>query len=165
MEVASVYTKGDAVVYPMHGAGIIQDFEEKNIDGICRSYCILRIPIGDLTIMLEASAMENINLRKVMTSCDIARVMDDVVKMPTQTTGDNWNKRYKDNLEKIKSGLLSDTATVFRNLYYREKQRGLSSAEKKMLSNVKKIMLSEIMLSYEVEKLEAEEILEKSMFV
>ena len=161
-----MYAKGDAVVYPMHGAGIIEDFEEKNIDGICRSYCVLRIPIGDLTIMLEASSMENVNLRKVMTSCDIARVMDDVVKMPAQPAGDNnWNKRYKDNLEKIKSGQLSDTAMVFRSLYCREKQRGLSSAEKKMLSNVKKIMLSEIMLSYDVEKLEAEEILEKSMVV
>jgi CarD family transcriptional regulator len=160
-----VYAKGDAVVYPMHGAGIIEDFEEKNIDGICRSYCVLRIPIGDLTIMLEASAMENVNLRKVMTSCDIARVMNDVVKMPTQPTGDNWNKRYKDNLEKIKSGRLSDAAMVFRSLYSREKQRGLSSAEKKMLSNVKKIMLSEIMLSYDVERPEAEEILEKSMIV
>lgn len=160
-----VYAKGDAVVYPMHGAGIIEDFEEKNIDGICRSYCVLRIPIGDLTIMLEASAMENVNLRKVMTSCDIARVMDDVVKMPALPAADNnWNKRYKDNLERIKSGQLSDAAIVFRNLYNREKQRGLSSAEKKMLSNVKKIMLSEIMLSYDVEKLEAEEILEKSMF-
>jgi len=164
MEGALVYTKGDAVVYPMHGAGIIQDFEEKDIDGIRRSYCVLRIPIGDLTIMLEASAMENVNLRKVMPSCDIAKIMDDVVKMPAQPTGDNWNKRYKDNLEKIKSGLLSDTAIVCRNLYSREKQRGLSSAEKKMLSNAKKIMLSEIMLSYEVEKPEAEEILEKSMF-
>jgi len=109
--------------------------------------------------------MENVNLRKVMTSCDIARVMDDVVKMPALPAADNnWNKRYKDNLERIKSGQLSDAAIVFRNLYNREKQRGLSSAEKKMLSNVKKIMLSEIMLSYDVEKLEAEEILEKSMF-
>ena len=161
-----VYAKGDAVVYPMHGAGIIEDFEDKNIDGICRSYCILRIPIGDLTIMLEASSMENVNLRKVMARCDIARVMDDVVKMPPQpVAGDssNWNKRYRDNLEKIKSGLLLDAAMVFRSLYFREKQRGLSSAEKKMLSNVKKIMLSEIMLSYNVEKPEAEEILEKSM--
>ncbi|MDR2183277.1 MAG: CarD family transcriptional regulator, partial [Clostridiales bacterium] len=142
-----LYAKGDAVVYPMHGAGIIEDFEIKTIDGICRSYCVLRIPIGDLTIMLEASAMENVNLRKVLPSGDIARVMDDVVKMPAQPSGDNWNKRYKDNLEKIKSGCLSDAAMVFRNLYCREKQRGLSSAEKKMLSNVKKIMLSEIMLS------------------
>ena len=159
------YTIGDAVVYPMHGAGIIEDFEEKYIDGICRSYCILRIPIGDLTIMIDASAMENVRLRKVMPSCDIARVMDDAVKMPAQSAGDNWNKRYKDNMEKIKSGLLLDAAVVFRSLYFREQQRGLSSAEKKMLSNVKKIMLSEIMLSYDVEKPEAEEILEKSMAV
>jgi len=164
MEVRTLYAKGDAVVYPMHGAGIIEDFEEKNIDGVCRSYCVLRIPIGDLKIMLDASAMENVNLRRVMPSVDIARVMKDAVKMPAATsTGDNWNQRYKDNLEKIKSGSLLDAAMVFRSLYSREKVRGLSSAEKKMLSNVKKIMLTEIMLSYDVEKPEAEEILEKSM--
>jgi len=143
----------------MHGAGIIEDFEEKNIDGVCRSYCILHIPVGDLKIMLAADALEDVNLRKVMPRCDFARVMDDVVKSPIMPSADNWNQRYKDNLEKIKSGELSDTASVFRSLHHREGQRGLSSAEKKMLTIVKKIMLSEIMLSYEVEKFEAEEIL------
>ena len=160
-----MYAKGDAVVYPMHGAGIIEDFEEKNIDGVSRSYCVLRIPIGDLKIMLDVSSMQDTNIRRIMTRSDIARVMHDVVTMPAPSVsmGDNWNQRYKDNLEKIKSGRLLDAAIVFRSLYSREKMRGLSSAEKKMLGNVKKIMLTEIMLSYGVEKPEAEEILEKSM--
>ena len=154
-----VYTKGDAVVYPMHGAGIIEDFEDKNIDGVCRSYCVLHIPVGDLKIMLAADAMEDVNLRKVMPRCDIAKVLDDVIKEPLMPAAENWNQRYKDNLEKIKSGDLSNTASVFRSLHHREGQKGLSSAEKKMLTTVKKIMLSEIMLSYQIEKLEAEEIL------
>ena len=158
-----LYAKGDAVVYPMHGAGIIEDFEEKNIDGIWRNYYVLHIPIGGLKIMLSADAMEAVNMRKVMSSCDIARVMDDVVNMPIGPAAENWNQRYKENLEKIKSGRLSDAALVFRSLYFREKQRGLSSAEKKMLTTVKKIMLSEIMLSYNVEKPEAEKILERSV--
>lgn len=158
-----LYLKGDAVVYPMHGAGIIEDFEEKSIDGICRSYYVLRIPIGDLKIMLAADAVDGTNMRKVMPSCDIARVMDDVVKAPPEPPAANWSQRYKDNLAMIKSGRLSDTALVFRSLYSRERQRGLSSAEKKMLTTVKKIMLSEIMLSYNVEKIEAEQILEKSI--
>jgi len=147
----------------MHGAGIIEDFEEKNIDGISRGYYVLRIPIGDLKIMLAADAMSTINMRRVMPSGDIAQVMDDAISAPLGPVAENWSQRYKENLEKIKSGQLSDAAIVFRNLYSREKQRGLSSAEKKMLTTVKKIMLSEIMLSYNVEKFEAEEILEKSM--
>ena len=159
------YTKGDAVVYPMHGAGVIEDLEEKNIDGISRNYYVLRIPIGDLKIMLAADAVGSMNMRKVMPQDDIAQVMDSVQKMPPSPVVANWSQRYKDNLEKIKSGQLSDAALVFRSLHARERQRGLSSAEKKMLTTVKKIMLSEIMLSYDVEKPEAEAILEKSMCV
>ena len=158
-----LYTKGDAVVYPMHGAGVIEDLEEQSIDGVSRSYYVLRIPIGDLKIMLAADAVGNSNMRKIMGADDIAQVMDTVVNMPHIPATANWAQRYKENLEKIKSGELSDAAVVFRSLYSRERARGLSSAEKKMLTTVKKIMLSEIMLSYKVEKGEAEKILEKSM--
>jgi len=158
-----LYTKGDAVVYPMHGAGVIEDLEIQNIDGVLRNYYVLRIPIGDLKIMLAADAVGNTNMRKVMPQDDIAQVMDDVVNMPETPVTANWSQRYKDNLEKIKSGQLSDAALVFRSLHSRERQRGLSSAEKKMLTTVKKIMLSEIMLSYDVEKDVAEDILDKNM--
>jgi len=147
----------------MHGAGVIEDLEAKSIDGISRDYYVLRIPIGDLKILLAADSVSNTNMRKVMPQNDIAQVMYDAVKMPLIPTAANWSQRYKDNLEKIKSGQLSDAALVFRSLHSRERQRGLSSAEKKMLTTVKKIMLSEIMLSYNVEKSEAENILEKSM--
>ena len=158
-----LYTKGDAVVYPMHGAGIIEDFEEQKIDGMTRGYYVLRIPIGDLKIMLAADNLENTNMRRIMPRSDIARIMKDVTKAPLIPTIENWSQRYKDNLARIKSGQLYDAAHVFRSLYVREQQRGLSSAEKKMLSTVKKIMLSEIMLSYGIEKIEAEEVLEKIM--
>ena len=158
-----MYTKGDAVVYPMHGAGVIEEMEEKHIDGVLRSYYVLRIPIGGIKIMLATDAVSDANIRKVMTRCDIARIMDNVVKTPPPPVSSNWNQRYKDNMAMIKSGLLHDTALVFYSLHVREKQRSLSSAEKKMLTTVKKIMLSEIMLSYEVEKIEAEAILEQSM--
>ena len=157
-----LYVKGDAVVYPMHGAGVIEDLEEKNIDGIQRSYYVLRIPIGDLKIMLAADAHDS-KLRKIMPRGDIAQVMDAAANAPHLPCVVNWSQRYKDNLAMIKSGQLSDAALVFRSLYAREAERGLSSAEKKMLVTVKKIMLSEIMLSYNVEKVEAESILEKSM--
>ena len=158
-----MYAIGDAVVYPMHGAGIIEDFKEQNIDGSFRKYCILRMPIGDLRIMLEAANIEGSNIRPVMPSYDIAKVMTNVFTVPPCPMGDNWNQRYKDNMERIKSGLLCEAAMVFRNLYCREKQRGLSSAEKKMLSNVKRILLSEIMLSYSVNTDKAEEILDESI--
>ena len=156
-----MYAKGEAVVYPMHGAGIIEGFEAKIIDGVNRNYCILYIPLGNIRIMLCEDSIQNTKLRKIMPQGDIARIMKKVAKLPPCTNQDSWSERYKDNMERIKTGKLIETASVFHGLYQREKKKGLSSAEKKVLSTAKKILLSEIMLSYNVEKTEAEEILEK----
>jgi CarD family transcriptional regulator len=155
-----MYTKGEAVVYPMHGAGIIEDFEEKNVDGINRNYYVLRLPLGNLKILLCESSINNIKLRKVMDSHDIAQVMQNAANLSYSPKPDNWNQRYKDNMDKIKTGELSETAAVLYELYHREKQKSLSGAEKKVLTTAKKIVLSEIMLSYNVDRIEAEDILE-----
>ena len=158
-----MYTKGDAVVYPMHGAGVIEDLEEQRIDGILRSYYVLRIPIGDLKIMLATDSVDDCNMRRILPPNDIADLIDGLAGLPLPPVSANWSQRYKDHLAMMKSGRLADTAVVFRSLYSREKQRGLSSVEKKMLTTVKKILLSEIMLSYNIERLEAEQMLEKSL--
>jgi CarD family transcriptional regulator len=155
-----MYAKGEAVVYPMHGAGIIEDFEQKNVDGVSRNYYVLRLPLGNLKILLCEDSIHNINLRKVMSTHDIAQVMLDAADFSHPPKLENWSQRYKDNMEKIKTGLLSETAAVLYELYHREKQKSLSGAEKKVLTTAKKIVLSEIMLSYDVDRIEAEEILD-----
>ena len=155
-----MFTKGEAVVYPMHGAGIIEDFEEKNVDGINRNYYVLRLPLGNLKILLCESSIHNINLRKVMNEREIAQVMQDAASLSHPVKLDNWSQRYKDNMDKIKTGELSETAAVLYELHNREKQKSLSGAEKKVLTTAKKIVLSEIMLSFNVDKTLAEEILE-----
>jgi len=147
----------------MHGAGVIEDLEEQRIDGILRSYYVLRIPIGDLKIMLATDSVDDCNMRRILPPNDIADLIDGLAGLPLPPVSANWSQRYKDHLAMMKSGRLADTAVVFRSLYSREKQRGLSSVEKKMLTTVKKILLSEIMLSYNIERLEAEQMLEKSL--
>ena len=158
-----MYCVGDKVVYPMYGAGIIENLEEKRIDGINQMYYVMRIPVGNLKIMLSVSKAQNAGIRRIMSAAPLLKTIDSVKEKPI-IMDTNWNQRYKDNMEKIKTGDISEVAEVFRNLRQREREKGLSSAEKKMLSTVKQIILSEIILSNDVERPEAEEILDGIIF-
>jgi CarD family transcriptional regulator len=154
----SMFCKGDKIVYPLYGAGVIEDLEEKEIDGECQTYYVLRIPVGNLKIMIAANKAEGLGIREIYPGDEILSVIssvaDEVVEMP-----ENWNQRYKENMERIKSGRLADVSLVYRNLLMRERERGLSTAEKKMMTTAKQIILSELILSRDVEKTEAEEML------
>ena len=154
-----MFNKGDKVVYPMYGAGVVETLEDRHIDGQAQQYYVLRIPIGNLKIMVAVENAEVKGIRSITSSEALLRTIGSVRERPI-VMHENWNQRYKDNMEKIKTGHLGETAEVFRNLRQRERDRGLSSAEKKMLTNVKQIILSEIILSHDVEREDAETILE-----
>jgi len=153
-----MFGKGDKIVYPLYGAGIIEDLEEKLIDGAAETYYVLNIPVSNLKIMVSASKAEILGIRPVYPKEEVTRIINDS-DLPDAATTRNWNQRYKENLEKIKSGMLNEVTAVFRNLLNREKLRSLSSAEKKMLTTAKQIIISEIAISHNIEKNEAEEIL------
>jgi CarD family transcriptional regulator len=153
-----MFRKGDKIVYPLYGAGVIEDLEEKEIDGDCQTYYVLHIPVGNLKIMISASKAENLGIREIYAKDVILQVLASVTEEPAEMP-ENWNQRYKENMERIKSGRLSEVALVFRNLMHRERERGLSTAEKKMMTTAKQIILSELILSQEVERPRAEEIL------
>ena len=151
-----MFTIGDKVVYPMHGAGVIEGLVEEEVDGRKQIYYEMILPIGNMKIKISSQKVENIGLRQIYSKEEVIHIIKSVQVQPMP---ENWIQRYKENLEKIKSGNLSEVALVFRNLMYRERQRGLSSAEKKMLTKAKQIIVSEIALSQNVEKNAAEEIL------
>jgi len=154
-----MFVKGDKVVYPMYGAGIIVDLEDKMVDGQTNTYYVLNIPINNLKIMVSVNNVENAGIRPILPSCELSEIIE-TAKEGACFDNSNWNQRYRENLLKIKSGCLSETAGVFKALRRREKAKGLSSAEKKMLTTAKQIILSEIILSFNVEKEDAENILE-----
>lgn len=156
--VIEVFRKGDKIVYPMYGAGVIEDLEQKEIDGTNQLYYVLRIPVGNLKIMISARKAEGLGIREIYGKDEILSIIKGVTAIPIEMS-ENWNQRYKENMEKIKSGKLNEVALVFRNLLLRERARGLSSAEKKMLTTAKQIILSELILSQNIEKGRAEEIL------
>ena len=162
-----MFCVGDKIVYPMYGAGVIEDLEHKAIDGSTNVYYVLQIPVGNLKIMLSASKAEFLGVREVSRKDEIIGIIESIMSEPVDMP-ENWNERYKLNMEKIKTGNLSESALVFRNLMFRERKRVLSSAEKKVLTNAKQVVLSELILSLSIEKPEAEKILmetlEKSTF-
>lgn len=157
-----MFHKGDKIVYPLYGAGVIEDLEQREIDGDNQTYYVLRIPVGNLKIMISAGKAESLGIREIYAKDEILRVISGVTGKPVDMP-ENWNQRYKENMERIKSGKLNEVVLVFRNLLVRERERGLSTAEKKMMTTAKQIILSELILSQDVEKTRAEEILNETM--
>ena len=156
-----MFNVGDKVVDPMHGAGIIQDIEEKDILGEKTSYYIIKMP-GEVKVMVPTSKAEEIGMRNIIdveTASKVFKVLEtDSIEMAL-----NWNKRYRDNMEKMKSGDIYEIADVVRNLSFKQKERGLSTGEKKMLLNARQILVSELTLAENTQKEKIEELVDNKI--
>lgn len=151
-----MYKIGDKVVYPMHGAGEIVGLEEKEVFGKTNSYYILNMPIGGMKVSLPIDAVESIGVRRIITVDEADNLLEDFANYECEETA-NWNKRYRENMEKIKSGSIISVAHVVKALMIRDMEKGLSTGERKMLSSAKQILLSELVLvkGISVDKAEA----------
>jgi CarD family transcriptional regulator len=138
------YEEGDKVVYPHHGAGVVLKKETKELMGVAREYLTIQILHNDLTVMVPCENAARAGLRRVIDEDEIKKVIavltDEVSEMPK-----NWNRRFKYNREKIKTGDVFELAEVVRNLAIREWEKGLSTGEKQMYTRAKKILASEFM--------------------
>jgi len=148
-----MFEVGDKVVYPMHGAGIIEGIEVKEILGEKQQYYILSFPLGGMKVMVPTKSVSNIGIRQVISGKDLNKVIH-VLSHQSESMPDNWNKRYRLNLDKIKSGDIFEVADVVRDLMIRERDKGLSTAERKMLNNARQILISELVLSTECDERE-----------
>ncbi|KUK82696.1 MAG: Transcriptional regulator [Pelotomaculum thermopropionicum] len=146
---------GDKVVYPMHGAGVIEAIEEKEVLGEKRLYYILRLPVGDMKVMIPISNGKEVGLRGVVDREGVKKVIH-ILRQQSSSMSPNWNRRYRANLEKIKSGNIYEVAEVVRNLVKRDREKGLSSGERKMLENARQILISELVLATELEEEKAQ---------
>lgn len=141
-----MYNLGDKVVYPMHGAGVIESMESKEVLGETKNYYVLKMPIGDMKLMIPVDNVNNIGLRNIIDR-DSVDVVIDILRQGAVLNDSNWNKRYRDNLLKMKTGDIFEVAQVVRDLTFRDKEKGLSTGEKKMLMSAKQMIVSEIALS------------------
>ena len=137
------YRVGDTVVYPHHGAAVIEKREKRNLAGQERDYLVLRLTYGDLTLMVPADATADVGLRDVCSKKEVDQVLA-VLKRRDGQMPTNWSRRFKANYEKLKSGDIFQVAEVVRNLTLRENEKGLSAGEKRMLTKARQILVSEL---------------------
>ncbi len=137
------YRVGDTVVYPHHGAAVIEKCEKRTLKGEERDYLVLRLTYGDLTLMVPADATDEVGLRDVVSKREVDEVFE-VLSRRDGTMPTNWSRRFKANYEKLKSGDIFQVAEVVRNLALRERDKGLSAGEKRMLTKSKQILVSEL---------------------
>ena len=156
-----MFNVGDKIVYPMHGAGTITAIEEKDILGQKQSYYILKMP-GEVKVMVPTAKAEEVGVRNIINKESADKVFG-VLEQDETAMDKNWNKRYRDNMEKMKSGDIYEIADVVRNLSFKQKEKGLSTGEKKMLNNAKQILVSELVLAEHATQEEVEQLVENKI--
>ena len=137
-----MFQVGDKVVHPMHGAGVIDSIVREKISGKAMDFYVFKMPISGLTL-------------KIKTRSEIEEVIARIPKLGVDMTA-NWNHRYRENMDRLKSGDLDEVSAVIKALMHRDSTRGLSNGERKMLHIAKQILVSEIVLAEDVEYPEAE---------
>jgi CarD family transcriptional regulator len=155
-----VFKVGETVVYPHHGAALIQATETRMVKGEERLYLVLKVAQGDLTVKVPAENAEIVGVRDVVDQTGLNKVFD-VLRAPHTEEPTNWSRRYKANLEKLASGDVNKVAEVVRDLWRRDKERGLSAGEKRMLAKARQILVSELALAEGTNEDKAEGILDE----
>ena len=152
------YNIGDAIVYPMHGAGVIEGIEEKEVLGSLREYYIMRMPYGDMKVMIPLNNVDGIGIRGVISTAEADEVLESFVSVDIAVNS-NWNKRFRENMVKIKSGDIYEVGAVLKSLMLRDRSKGLSTGERKMLSNARQIFISEMVMAKGLTDTEMEQLL------
>jgi len=135
-----VFKIGDMIAHPMHGAGIIESIDQKKINGITREYYVLKMPVGGMLVMIPVDNCDEIGVRPIITENEADEIIDSIGDIEVDMS-QNWNRRYRENMLRIKSGDLTEVVMA------RDGERGLSTGERKMLRSAKQILISEIVLS------------------
>lgn len=141
-----MYSIGDKVVHPMHGAGVMESIINKKINGVTRSYYVLKLFVNNMQVLIPVETCDEIGVRPIVDSMTANNVISSIRNIEVVDEA-NWNKRYRDNMLNLKSGDVMKVAQVVKGLSLREQQRGLSAGERKMLNSAKQILISELVLA------------------
>ena len=141
-----MFSVGDLVVHPMHGAGVIDDIVRERVAGSTQEYYVFKMPVGGLLLKIPIAKSQLIGLRAIIGRAEAEQLISSIPEIAVDQDS-NWNKRYRENLERLKSGDLYQVARVIKGLMHRDLRRGLSTGERKMLHAARQILLSELVLS------------------
>ncbi len=156
-----LFTTGDMAVYPAHGVGVIKDIQQQNIGGVDQSFYVMKILDNDMTIMIPTSNSANVGLRAIIDSNEVEKVMTILEQRDIKISSQTWNRRYRDYMEKIKTGSVYEVAVVLRDLYLLKDDKELSYGERKMMDTAKSLLIKEISLAREVDEDKVERQVEK----
>ena len=134
---------GDRIVYPMHGAGEISGIEENEVGGVVSSYYILRLPLGNLKLMLPVDKVDEMGLRDVIDKAEIEKV-EKILGEDAEESYGSWNKRFHANLDRMKTGDILEVAAIIRNLVRQNDKKKISSGESRLLEQARQILISEL---------------------
>ena len=137
---------GDKVVHPMHGAGVIDSIVQRRVAGQVQEYYQLKLSVGNMVVMVPTDNTGEVGMRPVLSGSKADELISEMEGIEVDMTS-NWNRRYRENLVRLKSGDLLEVARVVKGLRRRESQRGLSNGERKMLHTAKQILISELVLA------------------
>ncbi len=157
-----MFNIGDRIAHPMHGAGIIADIEKKKINGITREYYVLKLPVGGMIVLIPTENCEEIGVRPIIDEQQADSIINSICDIEIDMS-QNWNRRYRENMLRIKSGDLIEVSRVVKGLMARDCERGLSTGERKMLRSAKQILISEMVLSKHSSYEEIEELINSVM--
>ena len=153
---------GDKIVHPMHGAGVIEGVVEEKVGGSRVQFFVFRMPVSGLTLKIPTANTQIIGVRGVHAASEIETVIRQIPRLNVDMTA-NWNHRYRENMQRLKSGDLMEVAQVIKGLVCRSAGRTLSNGERKMLHSAKQILLSEVVLAKDMTYGEAERWIESAM--
>ena len=157
-----MFSIGDLIVHPMHGAGVIDDIVREKVAGVLQEYYVFKMPMGGLILKIPTANADVIGVRGILSRAEVDSLLDAIPGIPVETNS-NWNKRYQENMLRLKSGNLYEVARVIKSLMHRDMLRGLSTGERKMLHNAKQIIISEIVLVEESDYRDVERRLDLAM--
>ena len=160
-DVKTTFTEGDMAVYPAHGVGLIKSIEMQSIAGIDQAFYVMKILDNDMTIMIPTATSENVGLRAIISKDEVTKVIDILKERDIKISSQTWNRRYRDYMEKIKTGSVYEVASVLRDLFLLKVDKDLSYGERKMMDTAKGLLIKEISLARDVDEEKVENQIEK----
>ena len=144
LEVSPLFQIGDKVVHPMHGAGIVESIVQKKVNGVMRDYYVLKLPVRAMVVMIPTANSEEIGVRPIVDREQADRVLEEIGSLQVEMT-QNWNRRYRENCSRLRSGGIYGIADVFIFLKHKQQEKGLSASEQKMLSLTMRLLRDELL--------------------
>ncbi len=156
----TLFTEGDMAVYPAHGVGVIEAIESQTVAGIDQDFYIMKILDNNMKIMIPTASSDNVGLRAIISKKEADVVLDILRDRETEIGTQTWNRRYREYMEKIKTGSIHEVAAVLRDLYLLSVDKDLSYGERKMMDTAKSLLVTEISLARKVDSSKIEALIE-----